>query len=77
MSSDDYESLSCKELRKILILADHEQDVGTVQIILRILANRHQPVKQALIDWTQQDPATSKSIPVVVHEALTWPENCH
>ncbi|MEH0542412.1 hypothetical protein OG802_04315 [Streptomyces sp. NBC_00704] len=77
MSSDDYASLSCEELRKILILADHEQDAGTVQIILRILANRHQPVKQALVDWAQQDPATSKSIAVVVNEALKGPVNCH
>ncbi|MFH8790938.1 hypothetical protein [Streptomyces roseoverticillatus] len=70
MSGDDYGSLSTEELRKILILADNEQDAGTVQIILKILAERSSSVKQALIDWAQQDPATSKPISIVVHEAL-------
>ncbi|MGP4009195.1 hypothetical protein [Streptomyces sp. 4N124] len=67
---DDYDSLSSEELGKILILADQERDVGTVQIIVRILTKRHPKVEQALVDWAQQDPATSKEISVVVHEAL-------
>ncbi|WP_392755806.1 hypothetical protein [Streptomyces sp. LN590] len=47
--SDDYRSLPDGELCKISTLADREQDTGTVQIILTVLAERHPKDKEALM----------------------------
>ncbi|MET4641135.1 MULTISPECIES: hypothetical protein [Streptomyces] len=47
--SDDYRSLPDGELCRISTLADLEQDTGTVQIVLTVLAERHRKDKEALM----------------------------
>ncbi|MFF9785156.1 hypothetical protein [Streptomyces nigrescens] len=69
VSSGDWTSLSTDELCKILPIADKEQDVATVQIIMKVLADRHPNVKRALIEWAR-DPSDDRLVQVVIQDAI-------
>ncbi|MGW1531108.1 hypothetical protein [Streptomyces aureus] len=69
MAGDDWRSLSTGELIEILPIADRENDVWTVQTIMKVLAERHPDVKQALWQWSQ-NPADSRLVWDVILESL-------